>query len=173
MTSDMRSRSLLPRVILGITAALLAWAVLSGVSLADGFEGFGDGEGFEGGDGEEGGFGALAAMALTVNIAYIPYKWVRQIIPELNIPSALSIHCWAGAAAFLFGTLHAFTAGDGNLILWFGLLLMGYQTAAGLVMRSELATGRLRRYAYLLHAQRAAFYLMLASLFLGHALAGD
>lgn len=152
-------------------AALIAalGLVLPEASLADGF---GEEDGFEAGeDGEN--LGSLALLALMVNVAYVPYKWLRKSVPELKIPHALSIHCWAGTAALVLGAVHALAAGDGNLLLWVGLLLMGYLTAAGLVMRSDLASGRTRRTAYLLHAQRAVFYLMLAALSLGHAFAGD
>lgn len=170
-----RARFLLPP----LAAALAAFA-FPGAVLAEGFEGGGfggfegggfGGEGFEGGEG--GGFGSLAALALTVNMAYIPYKWLRGRIPEIRIPRALTLHCLAGGAALFFGVLHALTAGSSNLPLWLGLAAMGYETAAGFVLRSREVSGGVRRAVRLLHAQRLVFYAMLLLLFIGHAFVGD
>lgn len=170
-----RARFLLPPL-----AAALAALALPGAALAEGFEGGGfggfggggfGGEGFEGGEG--GGFGSLAALALTVNMAYIPYKWLRTRIPELRIPQALTVHCFAGGAALFFGVLHALTAGSSNPLLWLGLAAMAYETVAGFVLRSRDVSGGVRRAASLLHAQRLVFYAMLFLLFVGHALAGE
>ncbi len=175
-------RRLLP--VLPVLPALLFAVAFPGMVLAEGFEGFGgfegggfggfEGNGFEGDGFEgEGGFGALAAMALTVNMAYIPYRWLRGQIPQLKIPHALTIHCAAGAAALVLGTLHALTTGGGNALLWLGLLAMAYETAAGFVLRARNVSREVRRGARLLHAQRLVFYAMLALLFVGHAFVSD
>lgn len=117
--------------------------------------------------------GTLAALALAINIAYLPYKWLRRLYSGLKIPFMMPIHCAGGLVAFLAGAAHGFTAEDANPLLVLGLALLAYESVGGYLLRSGLVPGRARRFMLLLHAQRAVFIVLLLSLLLGHAFIED
>lgn len=141
----------------------------AGVLLAGDEEG--NGEGLFGGEAAEGA-AKLAFMALAVNGAYIPYKWLRPAL-GIRIKEALPIHMLAGYGAAGLGLVHGVTAESSNALLWLGLGLMVYATLAGILLKYKWVPGRAKKAVMLLHAQRAAFWVLLGALFIGHLLVGD
>jgi hypothetical protein len=124
------------------------------------------------------------ALALLVGtIAFVPLNVVKRkvLLPRLRKhPAALKrvvrldrrivlpSHMLLGLAAFGAGAYHGFTAEGANVLLWAGLAMMGLLVVGGALLRWKWVPGKVRKAAYLLHAQNAMLGLLVALLLLGH-----
>ncbi len=115
--------------------------------------------------------GNLCIILFVAANTYIPARYLRKRLQlkgvQVYFTWLVRWHCVLNTAAFTAACFHCATTAWTNNWLWLSLFLMGWLTVGGFLMRFRYPP-RVRKGLYLLHTQRAAFFLLLYALLKGH-----
>ncbi|MBF0365841.1 MAG: hypothetical protein HQK50_09725 [Oligoflexia bacterium] len=86
---------------------------------------------------------------------------------EETFQTLLVYHCIINIAAFTTACVHAYLTNWVNIWLEITLVLMGWLTFGGFLLKFNY-NATIKKWIYFLHSQQIVFYVMLFSLLKGH-----
>ncbi|MBF0205491.1 MAG: hypothetical protein HQK53_01245 [Oligoflexia bacterium] len=117
------------------------------------------------------GSGNLCIILFCLANTYIPAKGLRFIYNFKNVEdffqAFLVFHCSVNIAAFIVACIHAYLTNWVNIWLEISLILMGWLTFGGFLLKFNY-NSTIKRWIYFLHSQQILFFIMLFALLKGH-----
>ncbi|MBF0360270.1 MAG: hypothetical protein HQK49_04625 [Oligoflexia bacterium] len=117
------------------------------------------------------GSGNLCLILFLLANTYIPAKRLRFIYNFRNVEEFFQVflyfHCIVNIFAFSLACVHAYLTNWVNIWLEITLLLMGWLTFGGFLLKFNY-NSTIKRWIYFLHSQQIIFYIMLFALLKGH-----
>ncbi|MBT3235396.1 MAG: hypothetical protein HN353_05560 [Bdellovibrionales bacterium] len=121
------------------------------------------------------GAGNLSLMLFFLANTYVPAKHLRQLFHLKNVDkffiTFLHWHCQMNLWAFLVACVHAYLTNWTNFWLEVALVLMGWLTFGGFLLKYRY-NARVQKWVYLLHSQLILFVIMVYALLEGHYVFG-
>ncbi|MBF0492787.1 MAG: hypothetical protein HQM15_08405 [Deltaproteobacteria bacterium] len=121
------------------------------------------------------GSGNLCMVLFIAAQSYIPAKYLRlffMLKDDAFFATFLRVHCWINIILFVAACLHCYVTHWHNTYLWVALILMGWLTFGGVVLRFKYLMDGLHpvvgKGLYFLHTQMVVFFIMCLCLLKGH-----
>ncbi|MBL6988536.1 MAG: hypothetical protein ISR65_02085 [Bacteriovoracaceae bacterium] len=117
------------------------------------------------------GTGNLSLMLFFLANTYVPAKFLREAFNLKNVSTFfityLRWHCNLNIIAFLVACLHAWLTNWVNFWLQVSLILMGWLTFGGFLLKFKY-NAMVKKWVYFLHGQLFLFVILVYALLKGH-----
>lgn len=117
------------------------------------------------------GTGNLCMIMFIVANAYFPFKRLRIVFMFKDergfIDKYIKLHSWLNAAMFAAACIHCYVTRWENSYLWYSLIIMGWMTVGGFIMKFKYPPA-VRKGLYILHTQQFLFFVLCFFLLKGH-----
>lgn len=116
------------------------------------------------------GSGNLSMLLFIAAQSYVPAKRLRlffMLKDDVFFQKFLRVHCWLNVAGFTAACIHCYVTHWHNNYLWVALIIMGWLTFGGAILRFKYPPS-VRKGLYFLHTQMFMFFVLLFCLLKGH-----
>ncbi len=116
------------------------------------------------------GSGNLCMLLFIAAQSYLPAKHLRiwfMLKDDIFFAKFLRVHCWLNVACFIAMCIHCYVTHWHNTWLWIGLIIMGWLTFGGAILRFKYPPS-VRKGLYFLHTQMFLFIALCFCLLKGH-----
>ena len=123
-------------------------------------------------------WGYAAVVFLVVCSIYVGMRMLgranKQVFVKMfDLKLWFKVHAWSSIGFCLAVFLHWNYSVQGNTLLTLSLVIVGWLTIAGFLLRHRLVKGTVRKNVALLHSQQLIFFILLLLVVVGHMMAEE